>query len=424
MNLIRDTAINIGNSLWEEAFWNEDRTECNWMARSFQAHSLSAPNLLCSQAVGPDLYSGSSGIALFLAELFKETRSERFREASVGAARRSISYLKQAQRKCHPLSFFLGKLGIAHSTWSVADNAGDHECKRLFFNLLDQIVEQKDEIHLLDTIGGIAGGIPALLAFGKHSNAATIEMALECGNRICNAANWSGKLCTWDSLAATGFHTSRQMAGMAHGASGMALSLLELYRQTSDTKFLDVARGAFNYEDTLFRDNVKNWVDTRFDSTSEASEAQEVFANAWCHGAPGIALVRVRAINLDPDLSDLHQDIATIALNTSIHALDAMVSVPGTDATLCHGILGISEVILTCGELVGNSVNTQLCLDVANSLISHYGRANEWPSGIPGGGQNPSLMLGKAGIGYHLLRLTEQSKVGPILLQIVGQSRG
>ncbi len=55
---------------------------------------------------------------------------------------------------------------------------------------------------------------------------------------------------------------------------------------------------------------------------------------------------------------------------------------------------------------------------LAESLIDRFGSSGDWPSGLPSGGPNQSLMLGLAGIGYWLLRLHDPRNVPPFLLFI------
>jgi hypothetical protein len=52
----------------------------------------------------------------------------------------------------------------------------------------------------------------------------------------------------------------------------------------------------------------------------------------------------------------------------------------------------------------------------SRQLGSHCYPTGDWPSGMPSGGPSPALLLGTAGIGYHLLRLHDPARVPPVLL--------
>ena len=60
-------ADTIGSRLTAEAFWHEG--ECNWLSDAQEPGSTLAKGASIYAFLGPDLYSGTSGIALFLAEV-------------------------------------------------------------------------------------------------------------------------------------------------------------------------------------------------------------------------------------------------------------------------------------------------------------------------------------------------------------------
>ncbi len=69
-----------------------------------------------------------------------------------------------------------------------------------------------------------------------------------------------------------------------HGAAGLGLALLELYAAIGRPDFLDAARRAFEYEDSLFDPDPGNWRVLRPDVPPPG------FTCTWCYGAAGIAL--------------------------------------------------------------------------------------------------------------------------------------
>src|SRR5947209_15706424 len=90
------------------------------------------------------------------------------------------------------------------------------------------------------------------------------ELEGTLGKQLCQTATWEGTSCTWDPEVASGAGTaSAPLTGMSHGASGIAVALLELYSETRREEFLDTARGALAYEEALFDPVVGNWPDLR-----------------------------------------------------------------------------------------------------------------------------------------------------------------
>src|SRR5207249_10174819 len=65
-----EAARRIGRGLVRSAYWAADRGLCNWVGRSTQELTqVGAPIVPTVAALGPDLYGGSAGVALFLAQL-------------------------------------------------------------------------------------------------------------------------------------------------------------------------------------------------------------------------------------------------------------------------------------------------------------------------------------------------------------------
>jgi lantibiotic modifying enzyme len=136
----------------------------------------------------------------------------------------------------------------------------------------------------------------------------------------------------------------------------------------------------------------------------------------WCHGAPGIALSSLRAALLDRECATTHLGRAQRALATTLVAIDEMLNHTRPDLSLCHGLSGLGEVTLIASQFLREPSYHERADSLARVLIDRYAASGDWPSGVPSGGPNPSLMLGLAGIGYWLLRLHDPAKVPPILL--------
>ena len=110
----------------------------------------------------------------------------------------------------------------------------------------------------------------------------------------------------------------RPLAGFAHGAAGIAWALLELAAVTGEERFRVAARQAIDYERSLYSPEAENWPDLRQLEISGADTEPDSdrFMTAWCHGAVGIGLARLRALQHlnDPKLDDE----VRIALRTTL----------------------------------------------------------------------------------------------------------
>jgi lantibiotic modifying enzyme len=88
------------------------------------------------------------------------------------------------------------------------------------------------------------------------------------------------------------------LAGLSHGAAGIAWALLALFARTGEERFRTAARGGIAFERSVFSTEAGNWRDLR-----DPEHAR--FPTAWCHGAPGIGLARLATV---PRQSRLYRD--------------------------------------------------------------------------------------------------------------------
>ena len=82
-DLTLEAATLIAQQLCREAHWDQNGRFCNWMGRSPLEMTVAGTIVPAAAAPGPELYSGSAGIGLFLAQF------SRFPAMPRAAARRS-----------------------------------------------------------------------------------------------------------------------------------------------------------------------------------------------------------------------------------------------------------------------------------------------------------------------------------------------
>lgn len=411
-----EAACRIGSRLCTDALFDGTGRLCNWMGRHDVQDSLLSRYSVRSAALGPELYGGSAGVALFLAELYGRTGDESARQTARAAIRRSVHYMKQRPTGAAPVSFFAGHLGMAHVAARLMELDPQADLESDLGWLADCILHERTGPIPLDVIGGCAGAIAPLLALSRRPGLEGFAaVAAKMGEQICTAARWENGLCHWESERVIGRGlTSPPTTGFAHGASGLALALLALYAHTGATRYRDIARGAFAFEDSLYSAAEQNWIDTRFPYEQKGGKVKGTFQFGWCHGAPGIALARMHAARLDPAMAAEVAGMATAGVKTTVTAIAQRLQEPDFDATLCHGIAGLSEVLLRSSEQ-GEAGYLEKTAETALELVRRYDAAGDWPSGVNAGGPNPSLMIGTAGIGYHLLRVGAPGQIPSIL---------
>ncbi|MGH9401083.1 MAG: type 2 lanthipeptide synthetase LanM [Terriglobia bacterium] len=402
-----EAADRIGNTLCRDALWAGSR--CNWLGDSMEGVQNSWK--VVHRVFGPDLYGGTSGVSLFLARLFALTGDKPHRTAAEGGIGQALSRLEDINPGAR-IGFYSGLTGIAYAlieTGEILDRP-DFVAKAL--KLLEGLLRDDANSQGLDVVSGSAGAIPVLLKiFRAHPNDFLLELATRHAKRLLNTAEKDDTGWSWNTLQ---IPVERNLTGFSHGTAGIAWALLEIFRHTHEEAFRQAAEQALRYERHWFNSEQQNWPDFRSPSGPQAnSHAGPNFMTAWCHGAPGIGLSRLRAYQILGDL--ILRNEAEIALRTTEKAL---VQPPGQgNYCLCHGLAGNAELLILASQVLENNDLIQGAEQTGLQGVSIYQKGNlPWPCGVLGGGETPNLMLGLAGIGYFYLRLYDPLKNPSILL--------
>ena len=445
-------AVRIGDHLCAEVFWHGGR--CNWMGRDPGDGSALGRAQAKVTALGFDVYQGSAGPGLFLAELSTVTGERRHRGTAAAALQHSLDAIEagieagleagitawlerdRIERTAGGAGgvvsgalpgFLAGPLGALAAALRggrlIDDERLTSRSRVLLATVLGGVGERLDAERLgtprLDLLGGVAGVVVGLLELAPAlPGASCLEIADRLGSELISTAETQGEIWSWPNRLVSGVAPDRPpLAGLSHGAAGIALALLELHRATGDARLLEAARGALAYEQTLFDPAERNWLDLRPPPTGEAGPGPR-FSVAWCHGAPGIALARLRAVAVDPERRSRHQEQATIALERTRSEAE-LRSVELLDSSLCHGLGGLLDVLL-CGADALDEPGLEAAAREAATVALASNRRRGWPSGVPSGAPNPSLFLGEAGVGHVLLRLATSGDERPPSLLLGG----
>ncbi|HEX2203443.1 MAG TPA: lanthionine synthetase LanC family protein [Longimicrobium sp.] len=421
-DLFLESAARIGHRLAARAAWSG--AACAWTILVLDRASREALRGV-PRVTGGSVYNGTAGIALFLLELHRLTGDAAVRRAAEGALRHALAdpHLRPPAR----FAFHAGRVGVA---WTLARAARVLERDEWLAEaaaLLAPMAGLEGDDPGLDVVGGAAGAIPALLQLApllgpEH----TTETAVRLGERLIERARREPGGWSWDG--AQGVH-ARNLCGLAHGAAGMGHALVELFHATGDARFRWGAEQAFAYEREFFIAGEGHWPDLRHDAMSEylgwgrvAELALRVRAgerslpytphvmNAWCHGAAGIALTRLRAWEVLG--TPVYRDEAEAATEAAARSLRG-----GTDNfSLCHGAAGNAEPLLHAAEVLGRPELRARAEEAAREGCERYEMAGRpWRCGVLGRASDPALMMGEAGIGHFLLRLHDPA-TPPVLL--------
>lgn len=191
-------------------------------------------------------------------------------------------------------------------------------------------------------------------------------------------------------------YADQPLTGFSHGAGGIGLALLRAGVALRSEEFVAAGARGLAYEHSVRDDELGNWPDLRRESGAGA------FMVAWCHGAPGIALARLRALQVagdHPDSPTWREDLRIAAATT------AAAPLVGLDH-ICCGNLGRSHVLSEVGAWLRDPALTARAVEITEDVLAHWQQTGEFRLNELGPGSRaayPSTMTGLPGIGLHLL---------------------
>lgn len=403
-----DVADAIGCEIVRDAVWAGDR--CNWLI--WTKEPVGGTFRSVYRAAALDLYSGTSGIALFLARLVAATGDPHQRRVLRGATRQIRAQI--AEGMTHPIGLYTGALGAGWVLAQIGECLGEEDLIDAGLASMEAAARQKAPHEALDLLSGRAGAILALIGMAQqHRRPALIELAEALAAELIEAGQPSAEGLSWPFQAGGG----RNLLGLSHGTAGMALALFELAAAASNERYREAARSALRYERHHFDHARGAWPDFR--TMPGQPPGTPAYPAAWCHGSTGIGLSRLRIRELEPDDALVLPEIDA-AIASAIRSLNSPAGASG-DFSLCHGVTGNSELLLAVGEKFGRPEAFAAAHQIGDLGIARFHEPRcPWACGVPDAGETPSLMLGTAGIGLHYLRLYDPSSSPSIALPSAG----
>lgn len=361
-------------------------------------------------AVGPPLYDGTSGIAVFLAALGRVLDDDALRRLGlqiVAPLRRQMAKLAADPDQAAGVRLRIGGLvGLGSFLYSFVTLAGlldepdlledAHRCTLL---LTPERIRQDVR---LDVFLGSAGTILSLLsleAARRRRGAPTagyLDLAQRCADHLLAAqASWEGHPRAWAAP------DQPPMTGFSHGVAGIAYALLRLHALVGREELRQAALEGLEFERRFYLPDRRNWRDLRHREVRTMT--------SYCHGAPGIALGRL-AISPLVDDAAVAEEIAIGLETTRRHGM-------GDFDFLCCGAMGRAEVLLRASEALGDPALRAAAEELAVQVLDRAERTRRFAwQPLNQDVFDPTLYCGAAGIGYTLLRLAAPHSIPSLLL--------
>ncbi|MFJ4667519.1 type 2 lanthipeptide synthetase LanM family protein [Kitasatospora purpeofusca] len=392
-------ARGLGDQLVAAAYQGRSRT--NWLGLE-----LLADRHWRVRPLGADLAGGYTGTALFLAQLAALTGTDRYAEV----ARRALAPVPGlldalGSHPGHPAAVgsgaFAGLGGISYALAELARLLDDPALAGWAGAAVALTVTAAEDEADPGVHSGTAGGLAALLAVhggAVHAGAvhtgpvhngtvpraggadgAEAAEATRAEVRAAADARAAAARCA-ERLAA---HPLPASAGFAHGSAGVGWALLRYAEATGEPPEGPHHRAGL----AALR-------------TATAVRSRE---GSWCRGRPGIALAV-----LDSPLALVDRELADWAQRAVRNTARAT---PLGDHSLCHGELGVLELLGRHGPAAGRTPWVRRA-GALLAAVDQDGARSGTPDHVP----HPGLLTGLAGIGHGLLRLGFPDQVPSALL--------
>ncbi len=307
------------------------------------------------------LYQGLSGVLCMLAAMYRKTEKPYYKEQALRCYENIIDvHLKNNRpifldsRYCSLADGVTGVISCLHHAGQLMENDE-------FLQGAQSIASRLTVSTLLtdtDYLNGV-GALPLILS-------------------KLHFANQEELMATLSNLFK---QVAPQTTGMAHGASGMALSLCALQSTLqSEERILELLQ----WENKHFDCEVGNWRDMRI------NDGQPHFMSGWCAGAPGIGMARayIEAHTHSTEIRALcRQDIDRVRLFLQKQT-------PSKRDTLCCGTASRLMAASVLGVCLDDTYKQLLQAEKQGTCrVFHVAKTAD---------ANLSLMQGLSGIAYVL----------------------
>ena len=269
--------------------------------------------------VGMQLYDGLSGTAVFLATYQKE-----FADAASAALLKKVkrrlfacTYMGQSQKEKNRKNGMLeGDSSIAAAYFMLYEITREMDYLRYAekqFQKVEDLCGQSD-----DYMGGRAGILLlALKSYKCIEDKQYVELEKQYKKELWEHSFITVKGAGWKTC------DDPPLTGMAHGSGGILMAYAELLRVTGEKIYEEKIRQILAYENFLYSKKYENWLDLRMPGKIRVM-------NAWCHGAPGILLARMKLVEAG---MKMEKDIR-------LAATALFTQKPGSHICFCHGAGG------------------------------------------------------------------------------------
>ena len=349
------------------------------------------------------VFGGMTGIIFLFSDLFRITQDTKAREVAEAAAmwveRESTPDLTDAMANPSLYSGLAGHGQMFLHLFEVTGRDRWLRCAMARARALGRV--SYPDTHMLS---GSSGSLVFLLrAYHATNDEGILATARALGDDIlrCATRDASGVRWAWDRQAGSATPGGTFFgSGFAHGASGVAYALAELWSVTHEEALADAVTGTAAWIESVAIETAYGVGWGRWPDDSHDPRVQ------WCHGPPGIGLFAIRAAEIFDSNGLL--DLACRCGEATRAAADIR-----ENPSQCHGLSGNGELLLELARVTGDDSWFSHAADFGDAAMVYQHEVNNsvlWLGDEPGN-YSPDFMLGSSGLGHYFLRLAHPTDV-------------
>jgi hypothetical protein len=341
--------------------------------------------------VGRDVSSGMAGTILSLAELVEEFREQ----AHTDVLRRGASTLTEFHPRPgdQPSGLYVGEAGVVAALLRAGQVLDDT-------SLIEAAVRRARSgthrpVDSPDLFHGAAGRLLVyLLLWDETKDPEMLGYAVRVGEALLDLREGGSGEARWRIPAGYADLSGKYYLGYAHGAAGIADSLLDLFEATGDHRFADASIDAISW---IARQAVPV-LDDQSGLGWPQVENGPPHPPFWCHGATGIGRLLLHAARLG-----ISSDAPDLLVRTSRSVANGS---RWSGPTLCHGLAGNIEFLLDVAQWMGERRfrdDADHLISLTNAFIVESDDGCAWISDAPRQ-ISPDYLVGYGGIALSYLR--------------------
>jgi lantibiotic modifying enzyme len=361
-----------------------------------------------AKTVSFNLYSGTPGVVLFYAELFRVTRDTRHRAALVAGADALVAALDTE----NDTGLYTGLAGIGFALAEASKATGERRFQAAALRSAQLLRERAKTAgagvewnDTTDIISGSAGtGLFLLYVAREFGDRAARETAAQAGLRLIELARPENGGLKW----AMDSKFPRLMPNFSHGTAGVAYFLATLYQETKRREFFEAALAGARYLQSVAE--TEGNICLIFHNEPDGKNLHYL---GWCHGPAGTARLWYRLYQATGDRAwlDWFHKSARAVLSSGIPEKRA----PGfwNNVSICCGSAGVAEFFLEAHHVTRSKEYLEFARRVTDDLLARATREDGGMRWVQAEHRvRPELLVaqtgymqGAAGIGMWLLHL-------------------